>query len=171
MIERIDKLNKEALRLTAKGEYPEAIACFNRAILLNKYNPIIWYNLGVTYRNSGDLINARDSFRQALEFDRRNPDIIEALATVYIQLKNKEEISHYATYGLEIDDSNPRFWNLKGVSYFQSENYTQAAESFEKALCYNPYYLDALYNLKDTYEELDNKIGVNECTKRIREIL
>ena len=61
-------------------------------------------------------------------------------------------------------------WNLLGVVEFQSENYTKASEYFEQAVYINPYYLDALYNLKDTYSMLQNKKGEIECERQIKEL-
>ena len=51
-----------------------------------------------------------------------------------------------------------------------SGGFIQARQSLEQALCINPYYTDALYNLRDTYTELNNKIGAGECDKRLKEL-
>ena len=45
-----------------------------------------------------------------------------------------------------------------------------ACEHFERALCFNPYDANALYNLRDTYEELHNHVGAKECEKRLNEL-
>ena len=51
---------------------------------------------------------------------------------------------------------------------FNMEEYETASESFEQALCINPYYEQALYNLRDTYTELHNHTGAEECDKKLR---
>ena len=65
MTERPDKLNNQAILLASGGEYTEAIACFKRAIIIQRDNYLLWYNLGVTYRDSGDLKNAVSALEKA----------------------------------------------------------------------------------------------------------
>ena len=55
MTENPDVLNTQAIDLAAKGDYDEAIACFKRAIYMENSNHLLWYNLGITYRDSGNL--------------------------------------------------------------------------------------------------------------------
>ena len=43
MTERADKLNNHAIILAADGEYTEAIACFKRAIIIQRDNYLLWY--------------------------------------------------------------------------------------------------------------------------------
>ena len=51
-----------------------------------------------------------------------------------------------------------------GVFYFSEEKYEDAAEAFEMAISIYPQFYDALFNLRDTYLELGNKTGADECT-------
>ena len=165
MIERPDKLNNEAINLASSGLYNEAIACFKRAIIIEQNNYLLWYNLGITYRDCGDLSNARKSLEKAYALVPENQEVLETLATICIS-----SALDYSYIGLELNDGNAAFWNLAGVVYFNTEAYDDASENFEMALCINPYYADALYNLRDTYCELNNKIGVEECNKKIKEL-
>ena len=55
MLERSDTLNNQAILLASDGAYNEAIACFKRAIVIDKENYLLWFNLGVTYRDAGNL--------------------------------------------------------------------------------------------------------------------
>ncbi|MBR4012603.1 MAG: tetratricopeptide repeat protein, partial [Spirochaetaceae bacterium] len=60
--------------------------------------------------------------------------------------------------------------NNIGVYHFSESDFSAAATAFEKALCIYPHYYDALFNLKDTYLELGNKVGAKECETKMREI-
>ena len=168
MTERPDKLNNQAIILASDGNYNDAIACFKRAITIEKDNYLLWYNLGVTYRDSGDLEKARETLQNAHKIAPENEDILEALATICIELTHYSETLELVISGIELNDSNPHFWNLLGVVYFKTEDYNTAAEAFESAVILNPYYLDALYNLHDTYKELNNEFGVQECERKIK---
>lgn len=170
MTERPDKLNNQAIILASGGEYTEAIACFKRAITIERNNYLLWYNLGITYRDCGDLINARNSIEKAHLIAPENKDVTEALATLCVHLEDFEAVLEYAQEGISLAPEYSPFWNLMGVAFFNLEQYELASENFEHALFINPYYTDALYNLRDTYTELHNHTGARECDKRLKEL-
>lgn len=170
MIEKSEVLNNQAILYAADGAFTEAIACFKRAIVIEKDNSLIWYNLGVTYRDAGELQKAKNALKTACILAPEDENILETYGTVCLLLKDYVEVLKVAKDGLELNDSNAHFYNLAGVEFFQTEEYEKAAEFFEKAVQYNPYYEDALFNLKDTYAELKNKNGEEECAKKLREL-
>lgn len=170
MIERSDKLNNQAILLASDGSYQEAIACFKRAIVIDKENSLLWYNLGVTYRDSGNLVEAEKSLATAFMISPENMDIEETYATICLMQKDLESVREICVEGLDYNPLHSHLFNLLGVVEFQSENYDEAAEYFEEAVHINPYYLDALYNLKDTYSMLNNKKGEYEVEQKIKEI-
>lgn len=170
MTEKPESLNNQAIILASDGNYSEAIACFKRALTIESDNSLLWYNLGVTYRDIGELTKARNSFIKAHKIEPNSEDIIEALSTCCLQMKRHAEAYNYSMEGLEYNPMNSHFWNILGVINFQKENYSKASEYFEQAVQFNPYYEDALINLRDTYSELKNKIGFAECQKRIDEL-
>ena len=51
-----------------------------------------------------------------------------------------------------------------------AENFSEAVAYFEQAVYINPYYVDALFNLRDTYDELGNKSGKVECDMKLAEL-
>lgn len=170
MQERADRLNNQAITFASDGAFTEAIACFKRAITLDKDNYLLWYNLGLTYRDCGKLKDACDCLEIAANYSPDNLDVKETLATLYLSLGKAENVKSIC---MEMLDSNPsaaHFWNLLGVVEFQAENYEKAADFFEHAVFFNPYYLDALYNLTDTYTTLGNHKGKIECEKKILQI-
>lgn len=170
MIERSDKLNNQAIMLASDGSYKEAIACFKRAIIIEQNNYLLWYNLGVTYRDCGDLEKAIMSLKKAWELKNDNCEVLETLATLCLQNQQLNEAIMYSNIGIDQFPDNPHFWNLMGVCFFQEKQYVEASESFELAVSLNPYYTDALYNLRDSYDELANLKGVQICEERIKEI-
>ena len=73
-------------------------------------------------------------------------------------------------YVYDFNPVNPHLWNVLGVTAFQLEEYDEASNYFEQAVSINPYYTDALYNLRDTYSMLNNAKGEAACDARIREL-
>ncbi|MCQ2589927.1 MAG: tetratricopeptide repeat protein [Treponema sp.] len=170
MIERSDKLNNQAILLASDGSYTEAIACFKRAIIIEQNNYLLWYNLGVTYRDCGKLEEAVAAMKKAWQLKGDNWDVLETLATLCLQLKKIDDAMYYANVGLHLFPENAHFWNLMGVCFFQEKQYVEASESFELAVSQNPYYEDALYNLRDCYEELGNKKGMMICDQQLKSL-
>jgi len=170
MTENPDKLNNQAIILASDGAYNEAIACFKRALVIQKDNYLLWYNLGVTYRDAGELKDAKRALEMAYNIAPENADVVETYATITLMLKQLQEVKFICEEGLDFNPLNAHLWNLMGVADFQMEDYEEAAEYFEQAVSINPYYLDALYNLRDTYSLLENKMGESICDAKIKEL-
>ncbi len=170
MIERSDTLNNQAIILASDGAYNEAIACFKRAIVIDKDNYLLWFNLGVTYRDAGNLKEAENALEMAFRIAPEKEDVGETFATICLMQKKFTKVQEICMDALDYNPLNPHLWNLLGVTEFQKENYCEASNFFEQAVSINPYYIDALYNLRDTYSVLKNHKGETACDLRIKEI-
>ncbi len=170
LIENASQLNMQAIQLASNGDYKEAIACFKKALSLEKNNYLLWYNLGVTYRDSGDLFMAKESLAKAFSIEEEDDEVIESLALIDFNIGLTAEAMDFCKFGLECNSKNSHLWNTLGVIYFNLEKYDNAADAFENAISINPYYYDALFNLRDTYAELGNKTGFELCEKQMASI-
>ena len=170
MTERPDSLNNQAILLASDGAYTEAIACFKRAIVIDKENYLLWFNLGVTYRDAGKLLDAENALETAYRIAPEKEDVAETFATICLMQKKLTKVQQICMDALDFNPLNPHLWNLLGVSEFQSENYEEASSYFEQAVSINPYYQDALFNLRDTYSVLENHKGEAACDDRIKEL-
>lgn len=170
MTEHPDKLNNEAIHLASAGNFPEAIACFKRALTIDQYNYLLWFNMGVTYRDMGNLKSAKESLAKAYSIAPHNNDVAETYAQIALTAKQFNLVQEICEEELDFNPLNTHLWNLLGVKCFQTEDYDAAAEFFEQAVYINPYYEDALFNLKDTYNVLGHATGEAECTKKLQEM-
>lgn len=170
MIERSDTLNNQAILLASDGAYKEAIACFKRAIVIDKENYLLWFNLGVTYRDAGNLSDAENALETAYRIAPEKEDVAETFGTICLMQKKLSKVQQICMDSLDLNPLNPHLWNLLGVSEFQSDNFEEASSYFEQAVSINPYYLDALYNLRDTYSVIKNIKGQAACDARIKEL-
>ena len=170
MIERSDTLNNQAIILASDGAYNEAIACFKRAIVIDKENYLLWFNLGVTYRDAGKLEDAENALEMAFRIAPEKEDVGETFATICLMQKKFSKVQQICMDALDFNPVNPHLWNVHGVTAFQLEEYEEASNYFEQAVSINPYYSDALYNLRDTYSMLNNTKGEAACDARIREL-
>jgi tetratricopeptide (TPR) repeat protein len=168
--ETAEKLNNQAIMLASNGDYPEAIACFVRALTIENGNSLLWFNLGVTYRDAGNLDSAKAALIKAHKINSTDQEIIEALSLVCYSLGEFDSTLNYCVEGLNYNPVNPHLWNTAGVVYFNRNNYADACSAFEHAVSLNPYYYDAVFNLHDTYKELGNRQGEEECIIRMKEM-
>ncbi len=167
MLESADFLNNQAIELTSRGNFAEAIACYKRAITIERENHLLWFNLAITYQKQGDTRGAKRALLTALEMKPDDEETIEQIAIVCLDRKEFLEAVELCQEGLDLNPVNARLWNTLGVIFFNQEEYENAAEAFERAVSINPYYYDALYNLRDTYSELGNKAGKAVCEERL----
>lgn len=170
MIETAERLNNQAILLAQDGSFKEAIACLTRAITIEKNNSLLWFNLGITYRDAGKLLLAEEALSKALEISPYDMDVIEELALILYNQQKYDEACNLCVHGLHLKPENTHLWNTRGVVLFNQGKYEDACDSFETAVIFNPYYYDALYNLRDTYKQLNNSSGEQECNSRMREI-
>lgn len=170
MKENVTSLNSQAIEFASKGDFSEAIACFKKAILLEKYNYHLWSNLGITYNQAGKFEESYNALCQAYKINDEDDEVLEMLAIVSMNLGMLDKALEYTLEGLNINDQNPHLWNLLGVVNFNTNNFEDASNAFEQAVTLNPYYYDALYNLRDTYEELGNKAGFEQCMIQMKTI-
>ena len=170
MIEKVEQLNNQAIQLAASGDYEEAIACFKRAITIDKNNYLIWYNLGVNYRDAGKLEDAKATLKTACNLAPDNEDVVETYATVCLLNKDYFDVANICKDVLVENPTWYNLWNILGVVAFENSYYDKAAEYFEQSVTFYPLNLDSLYNLKDTYEKLNNTKGMEECQAKIDEL-
>ncbi|WP_059369386.1 tetratricopeptide repeat protein [Treponema endosymbiont of Eucomonympha sp.] len=168
--ENADLLNEQAIGLASNGNFPEAIACFRRAISMERSNYLFWYNLGVTYRDSGCLTEAKSALECADMLSEGDDEVLESLSLVCYALGETEKAFEYCQSGLDLNEDNERLWNNLGVLFFVGGEYEDACEAFEAAVTLDPCYGDALFNLRDAYSELGNKSGETECARRLSEL-
>ena len=141
-----------------------------RAINIEKENYLLWFNLALTYRDAGKLKSARKAIKNAFSINPTDDEVLETSATICYECSDLPAACEYAMAGLSLNENNYRLWNTLGVIYFNQDEYEAASEAFENAVIVNPYYYDALYNLRDCYEELGNIVGAMECDERMRSL-
>ncbi len=170
MIEKAETLNTQAINLATSGHYTEAIACFKRALVVEQSNYLLWFNLGITYQEAGDLHRAKEAMLTANSISPNDQEVLESIALICFNLGQLEEAAEYCQDGLDLYPLNSHLWNTMGVLFFNQSEFSLAAEAFERAVSINPFYYDALFNLRDTYDELGNKEGKKACIEKMNEI-
>lgn len=170
MKESVETLNNQALHLIEKGNYEDAILFLKRAVTLEPENYLIWFNLGVTFRDIEKYEEARQALEKAHELNEDDIEVLDTLALVCMGMEDLDSALSFCAEGLEKNELNARLWNTFGVLYFNKNELDLACEAFEHAVTIDSYYYDALYNLRDTYEEMGNEVGMKQCIEQMKSI-
>ncbi|MBN2635452.1 MAG: tetratricopeptide repeat protein [Prolixibacteraceae bacterium] len=112
--------------------YTDAIKHYSKAIeILPK--AVYFENIGLAYENSGDLKNAEENYRKALEISTGNKDIYwNRLGIFYYNQKNYKEAISYYSKAIEIQPKAVYYEN-RGNAFIDNGDFHNAEENFSKA--------------------------------------
>jgi tetratricopeptide (TPR) repeat protein len=141
----------EALRVTGQFEKSEGVLkeALNIVKIDERMLPRIHFELGVTYRDGGQLIEARESFVRAFD----------SLRSIPAMRDDRQFVSDL-------------YWNIASLCYELGE-YEKAAAIFEKILDYHsqddPHYWNAMIWLGHCHKATENDAKAHECFERVLE--
>jgi serine/threonine-protein kinase len=147
------------------GNGPAAIGALQKAVQLNPY---YWLNqdaLGNAYFQLGDYAKALTAFQQITVLE---PDIgvgFENVGVINLQQGKYQESIPYFQKALQIEPYFTTYSNL-GTAYFNSKQFPQAVEMFEKAAALNPNETTPAVNLADAYRSAGQKDKAHDAYER-----
>ncbi len=165
MKETVNFLNDTAVTLAAAGDYDEAIACLRKALLIEPHNGLMWFNLGLNYYAVNRSVDACSALYHAIKYTPHDADAWDTLGIVLQELGKTNEACEVFNQALNIATDNARIWNNYGTILFQKEDFVEARRAFETALSLDPHSYDALFNLRDTYVELNEHERAQTCSQ------
>ncbi len=127
-----------------------------------------YYNVGLSYLNSGDNSNAIENLLKAEEKAPKNPDIKIALGIAYSMVGEDEKAKDYFKKAIELNPKKAEAYTNLGVLLAKEGKYTEAVKYFKKALSFERYSAKekAYYNLALVYKRLGYKDKYEEYLKR-----
>ena len=128
------------------GDYPAAIADFDRALEINPKYAEAYNNRGVAKHNMGDYALAIVDFNEALSIDR---DFAAAYNNCGLaQSSMGEHAAAIADFdrALKVDPQYAEAYNNRGLAKTKTGDHAAAIADFDKALEINPQFADAYSN-------------------------
>ncbi len=165
MQESAEYYNDTAVRLAMDGQHEEAIACLRKGLSLDPKNSTLWFNLALSSRAVGRLSDAKGALLKSAQANPLDVDVLDTLGIVLHESGDDADAEESYGHALEIDPGNGRVWNNYGVLLFGQSRFEEARKAFEKAVALVPDFDDALYNLRDTYEELGRFDEMKKCAE------
>ena len=124
--------------LYMEGAYREALHHYARARGKGEGSPELAYNMGLCYRQTGNLDKAISYFRLAFNLA---PDMVEALLALgscNLELGDLEEAEELLWKALELDPSSAEAYHLLGTAQAQREKWEEALVLWEEAIALEP---------------------------------
>jgi tetratricopeptide (TPR) repeat protein len=124
-------------------QYDDAIASFDRALLLHGDFTEAMLNRGNSYFALGDFDKAWSDYNSVLQSSSTNAQALKKRAATNLELgKNEDAVRDYQQLAIlapdELKSSSESLTNL-GAAYFAQEQYGQALEQFNKSVALFPH--------------------------------
>ena len=129
---------------------PEALACFQRAIMLRPDWAAAHANLGSVYCDLGQQGEAEAACRRAIEIDPSNRNAYSNLASSISAQRREQDAIPYFEKALEIGPATAELYVNLSAALLSAGQLTRAAEACRKAIALQPDLAEAHANLAST---------------------
>ncbi len=149
--------------------YSEAIANFFRASQLAPMEPKVWNALGLAYMEVQEYAKAENALNKALQVDRSFTEAKLNLGVLYYRQRAYEKALNTLKEVLQ-DEAFPQkhmaYYHLAKV-YQAMDNKEEYIKNLNKAVAYNPLFVDAQLELAQVYEGDRNYIKAREIYQNL----
>ena len=161
--------------------YPEALKTLKALLQINPGLYDVHQNMGLAYKNMGDVTNAEKKFKDAIRINFNAPEAHYNLASLYGNLGKAIEASKEFDISAKLFTSHinkpsrnfyfdkARAHNQAGISFSKAKKFDSALEQFEKSVQQNPRSLEARFNLAKLLIEFQN--NKQQATVHLKEAL
>ncbi|HJW83754.1 MAG TPA: tetratricopeptide repeat protein [Anaerolineae bacterium] len=179
---QIDPKHPEAYAYLAEAsidldELADAIDAANQAVELGAQRPDVQRALAYVRESRGNYIGAAEAYREALQYDPSVPYLWVALGRNYRVLGLladaryvKDAVAAFER-ALQIDPKYGPAYDELGWTYYNTQDYRQAAEVLEQAIEVDPKSWSAYGHLGTTYYSNRNYEGAAEALPRAIDLM
>lgn len=121
--------------LTARQRYQAAIAAYSKA---PEMTADIWNKMGIDYQMMFNSKDAAHCYKESLQLDPRNPQVLNNLATVYASLKDYGQAERLYRRALKYDPHSALILKNLGTNLLAERRYNKGWEAYQQALAIDP---------------------------------
>jgi len=136
-------------------QYKAGLAQAKKLIKLAPNNSSAHEILGTLYGVTGDLVNAKRSYQQAIVLNKNNFTAVTLLARIYFNNNEQDKAINLIKEQLKLGDNSALFIELAEM-YQVLQMHVQALQFYEKALIHNPSSVLALTRLTQIHVANNN---------------
>lgn len=108
VVKRQNKLDYQAMQLSAAGKFAESVPVFEKALQSNPNNEALYAGLGLAYLNTGQMEKAKAAFSSAVQKMPDDPSYYYYLAIAYLQ-SSPPDVNAASLYLNKALELNPNF--------------------------------------------------------------
>ncbi|MDI6591858.1 MAG: tetratricopeptide repeat protein [Patescibacteria group bacterium] len=158
------------IHLVASGALEWGIKAFERAINLERTNPVLHTELGKLYLASGNLQKAREAFEKAKTF---KPDYLDASIQIALlaerENKLEEAIREMERMSQDYPFNTEVLFQL-GRLYFNNNQIDEAISQFKRVIDLMPNHSNAFYSLGVAYQRKGQKEEAISAFEKVLEL-
>jgi tetratricopeptide (TPR) repeat protein len=121
--------------LTARQRYQAAIAAYSKAPQMTAE---IWNKMGIDYQMMFNSKDATRCYKQSLQIDPHDPQVLNNLATVYASLKEYGQADRLYRKALKFDPHSALILKNLGTNLLAQHKYNKGWEAYKQALAIDP---------------------------------
>ncbi|MGO8933903.1 MAG: tetratricopeptide repeat protein [Terracidiphilus sp.] len=126
---------QEGDSLTARQRYQAAIAAYSKAPQMTAE---IWNRMGIDYQMMFNSSAATRCYKQSLQIDPHDPQVLNNLGTVYASLKDYGQAERLYRKALKIDPHSALILKNLGTNLLAEHRYNKGWEVYQQALAIDP---------------------------------
>ncbi|MGD1108166.1 MAG: tetratricopeptide repeat protein [Terracidiphilus sp.] len=126
---------QEGDSLTARQRYQAAIAAYSKA---PQMTADIWNKMGIDYQMMFNSKDATRCYKQSLQIDPHNAEVLNNLATVYASLKEYGQADRLYRRALKYNPQSALILKNLGTNLLAQHRYNKGWETYQQALAIDP---------------------------------
>jgi Tfp pilus assembly protein PilF len=163
-----DDLNDQGTRFLEAGDPKKAAELFAKAIKLAPENETLHFNLGVAYVRAGDVTNAEREYKEALRLVPDYPEANNNYGNLLARENRLAEAKVHFSSAVEDMPESAEYNNSLGVLRERLKETNEALASFQKAVECDSNYMEAHFNVAQSYLSRKNQ---EKAIAELREVL
>jgi len=121
--------------LSARQRYQAAIAAYSKA---PEMTAPIWNKMGIAYQMMFNSKDATRCYKQSLQLDPSDPQVLNNLATVYASLKQYGQADRLYRKALKLNPQSALVLKNLGTNLLAEHKYDKGWEAYKQALALDP---------------------------------
>jgi len=121
--------------LTARQRYQAAIAAYSKA---PQMTADIWNKMGIDYQMMFNSKDATRCYKESLQIDPHNSEVLNNLATVYASLKEYGQADRLYRKALKYNPHSALILKNLGTNLLAEHRYNKGWEAYQQALAIDP---------------------------------
>ena len=134
--QKVKQIVKTADEFYIRGNYPDALAQFSKAIEISPNDASLYAKRGLAYEMSSDYKNAAEDFDRAGVFDSKNSDVFYNAARMYYKISDYTTSLERLQRALQLKRNNLDALALKIDAQIKLQKYTPAIEDAKTLIRY-----------------------------------